>query len=493
MPLNEIERRLHACEAASRPLEPQMADRNQLVKAVTSYADDFLNGLPGRKAYEASGYGAEEADAALVPEESGTDIHGLLEFLGQRVDGPGLNPASGGHLGYIPGGGLPAAALGDYLAAITNRYAGVFFAGPGAVRMENAMVHWAGGLVGYEKGFGGSLASGGSMANLTAIATARNAMGIKGRQLEQSVVYSSQQAHHSVPKALRLTGLGECVLRQVPLDDRFRMDPAALRQQVQADKEVGLHPFLVVANAGSTDTGAVDPLGPIADIAAEQGLWLHVDAAYGGFFLLTGHGRRIMQGIHRADSVVLDPHKGLFLPYGTGMVLVKDINHLLRANRYEANYMQDAREQSLEHSPAELSPELSKHFRGLRMWLPLKLHGLVPFRACLEEKLWLARYFRLRAQDMGFETGPEPDLSVTYFRFVPHGGDADAFNQTLLQGVQRDGRIFLSSTVLNGKFVLRFAALAFRTHRHEVEVLLEVLRSLLKAQGMEIQERAPTA
>lgn len=475
--LHELELRLGELETASRALEPDASQRADLLEAVTTYADDFLNGLPQRKAYEPEGYAAAPEDAALIPTESGHPMAELLRFLGQRVDRTGLNPASGGHLGYIPGGGLPVSAMGDYLAAITNRYAGNFFAGPGAVRMENAMVHWAGQLMGYPPGFGGSLTSGGSIANLTAIATARTAMGLKGRDLERCVVYTSQQAHHSIPKALRLTGLGECMIREVALDDRFRMNPKALRDQLRLDVRAGLRPFLLVANAGSTDTGAVDPLDPLADIATEHGLWLHVDAAYGGFFLLTAHGKRMLRGIHRAHSVVLDPHKGLFLPYGTGLVLVKDINHLLQANRYQANYMQDTKEQTLEHSPAELSPELSKHFRGMRMWLPLKLHGLAPFRACLEEKLLLARYFHQRVQTLGFEVGPEPDLSVVFFRHLPATGDADAFNQRLLQGVQRDGRIFLSSTVLNGHFVLRFAALAFRTHRREADLLLEVLES----------------
>ncbi len=478
---NKLERVIHhleETERTGRALDVAAAGRKALLGSVTAYADRFLDGLNERKAYEVDGYDRTGADQLFEPKESGEGIATLLHFLGERVDRTGLNPASGGHLGYIPGGGIPAAAMGDYLAAITNRYAGNFFAGPGAVRMENAMVRWAAQLVGYEKGFGGSLTSGGSMANLTAIATARTAHGLKGMDLERCVVYLSQQAHHSVPKALRLTGLEECIIREIALDEHFRMQANALRNQVQADVQAGLRPFLLIANAGSTDVGAVDPLKTLADIAAEHGLWFHVDAAYGGFFLLTDHGKQLMQGIARADSVVLDPHKGLFLPYGTGMVLVKDINHLLQTNRYEAHYMQDTREQTLEHSPAELSPELSKHFRGLRMWLPLKLHGIAPFRACLEEKMWLARYFRLQVQALGFDVGPEPDLSVVFFRYLPATGDADAYNQQLAQAIQRDGRIFISTTVLNGKFVLRFAALAFRTHRKEADVLLGLLAEL---------------
>lgn len=480
--MNELERiiqQLNENEAKSRVLELPAELRRAVIGEVVAYADRFLESLSERKAFEADGFERSGEDRGFDPDGTGTDIKDLLDLLGRRVDHAGLNPASGGHLGYIPGGGIPTAAMGDYLAAITNRFAGTFYASPGAVRMENAMVRWAGQLVGYANGCGGSLTSGGSIANLTAIATARMAHGLKGMDLDRCVIYLTQQAHHSLSKALRLTGLGECIVREVTMDECFRMDPDALRDQLVADKQAGLRPFLLMANAGSTDVGAVDPLDAMADLAHEHGLWFHVDAAYGGFFLLTDHGRRTMRGIERADSVVLDPHKGLFLPYGTGMVLVKDVHHLLRANSYEANYMQDAQAQVSEYSPADLSPELSRHFRGLRMWLPLKLHGIDPFRACLEEKLWLARYFHHRVKALGFETGPYPDLSVVFFRYKP-ATDADAFNQDLAQAIQRDGRVFISTTRLNGNFVLRFAALAFRTHRREVDVLLEQLKEAVK-------------
>lgn len=461
-----------------RALELPVERRKALFTRVQGYADRFLDGLAERKAYEADGYERTGADRQFVPEEHGTDLDELLEHLAERVDGPGLNPASGGHLGYIPGGGLEAAAWGDLLAAITNRYAGVFYSSPGAVRMENELVRWSGRLVGYPEGCGGCLLSGGSMANLTAIATARTAMDLKGRDLDRGVVYLTEQAHHSLHKALRLTGLGECIVRQVPMDERHRMRPDALRERALADKRAGLRPFLIIANAGSTDVGAVDPLDALADVAAGLGTWFHVDAAYGGYFLLTEHGRAVMAGIARADSLVMDPHKGLFLPYGTGVLLVKDIRHLRAANSYEAHYMQDARDRMHEPSPAELSPELSKHFRGLRLWLPLKLHGLAPFRACLEEKLWLARYFRQRVSALGYEVGPPPDLSVVHFRLGSGTAEAEIANRRIAQAIQRDGRVFISTTVLNGVFTLRFAALSFRTHREQVDVLLEQLERL---------------
>ena len=247
----------------------------------------------------------------------------MLDLLEERIDKTGLNPASGGHLGYIPGGGIYASALGDYIAAITNRYAGVFYASPGAVRIENALINWMGKLIGYTDNFGGNLTSGGSFANLIAIATARSAGKIKSKDLESTVIYVCQQAHHSILKALKITGMEECIIRIIELDDHFRMNIDKLQLQIEKDKKEGLHPFLLLGNAGSTDVGAVDPLYEMAAIAKENNLWFHVDAAYGGFFLLTKEGREKMKGIELADSVIMDPHKGLFIPYGLGIVMVK--------------------------------------------------------------------------------------------------------------------------------------------------------------------------
>ena len=393
------------------------------------------------------------------------------------MDTPGLNPASGGHLGYIPGGGIYTSALGDYLADVFNRYAGVFYASPGAVRMENMLIRWMNGLVGYPGNASGNLTSGGSLANLIAIVTARDAKQITSTKIESSVIYLSEQAHHSVDKAIRIAGLRECVIRYLPIDDKFRIVPSELERQIESDKAAGLNPFLVVASAGTTDVGAVDPLAEIGAIAKRHGLWYHVDAAYGGFFILTEEGRRKLAGIEMSDSLVIDPHKGLFLPYGLGVVLVKDRAALQAAHYYTANYMQDAVSSDDEPSPAEISPELTKPFRGLRLWLPLKLHGVAPFRACLEEKMLLAKYFYEEVQKLGFECRLEPELSVVVYRYVPETGDAYAFNKALLEAVVADGRVFISSTVLNGDYTLRFACLAFRTHLKTVDTLLEVLKT----------------
>jgi glutamate/tyrosine decarboxylase-like PLP-dependent enzyme len=471
----DVRERLAALETKARELEPAAGERRRLLDEVAAYAEGFLTKLPDLPAFLATedrGIGILDTPIAEEPRP----LAQLLDHIRHDVDRPGLNPASGGHLGYIPGGGLYASSLGDYLAAVSNRYAGIFFASPGAVRMENMLLQWMSALVGYPETAGGNLASGGSIANLMGIVTARDAQGIKARDVERTVLYMTEQAHHSVAKAIRLAGLSEAVQRSVPLDDRYRMNPGALERAIASDRAAGLRPFLVIASAGTTDTGVVDPVEAVAAICGKERLWLHVDAAYGGFFILCEEGRRALGRLDGSDSIVMDPHKTLFLPYGSGAILVRDRTRLLESHHYQANYMQDALSARDELSPADLSPELTKHFRGLRLWLPLLLHGLAPFRAALEEKLLLARYFHRRISEMpGFEVGPPPDLSVVTFRYRPAHGDSDLFNKKLVEAIHRDGRVFLSSTILDGRFTLRCAVVSFRAHLETIDLALDIL------------------
>jgi aromatic-L-amino-acid/L-tryptophan decarboxylase len=477
--------RLRRLERAARPLEPGAGRRKQLRRAAIASSERFLRKIETAKAFEATegkGIGLLEAPIA----ETGIPLRTAIALLEREVVRPGGTTASGGHLAYIPGGGLYHAAIGDYLAAVSNKYAGIFFTGPGPVRMENMLVRWTADLVGYPAAAGGHIASGGSIASLAAIVAARDAHGLRAADYASAVVYLTTQAHHCLEKALRIAGLAEAPVRQVSMDGRFRMRPDALARAIAEDRALGLRPWLVIAAAGATDTGAVDPLDAIATVAEREGCWLHVDAAYGGFFLLTDEGREALRGIERSDSVVLDPHKTLFLPYGSGIVVVRDAARLAAAHDYSGNYMQDALREPGEFSPADLSPELSKHFRALRMWLPLVLLGTRPFRAALEEKLLLARYFREEIAAAGFETGPPPDLSIVTYRWVPPAGTLDETNranQAIVEGARRDGRVFLSSTMLDGRFTLRMAAVSFRTHRRTIDLAVRVLREQVAALG----------
>lgn len=474
MQIEQLKQTIAALAAEAATLEVSKADRSHWNRQLLHYSEQFLDQIDDLPAYDPVAQGSAVFDQ-IEFNETGRPIDAVLQTLRREVDRQGLNPASGGHLGYIPGGGIYPTAMGDFLAAVTNRYAGIFFGGPGAVRLENQLIRWMCRLVGFPETALGNLTSGGSIANLIAIVTARDVKGLKAVDIPRAVIYLTEQVHHCVQKALRIGGLGESIIRYVPMDHRFRMEAGVLAAQVAADRAAGLRPLLVVGSAGTTDVGAIDPLDAIAEVAQANDLWFHIDAAYGGFFLLVEELKAGFKGIGRADSVAIDPHKGLFLSYGLGAVLIKDVQAQYNTHYYRANYMQDAARMTEEFNPADLSPELTKHFRGLRMWLSLELFGLAPFRACLAEKHALAQYFYLNIQELGFEVGPQPELSVVIYRYVPKDGDADAFNDRLVQLVRQDGRVFVSSTQISGRFWIRLAVLSFRTHLWHIEHLLQLL------------------
>jgi len=471
-PDREAIRRL---EETARRLEPEGLEQQDLFDQVLVYAQAFLSANADAPAFlDDRNVGRGLEDVSIT--ENGIHTGEALSLLRENVDSIGIAPTSGRFLGYIPGGGLIHSALGDFLAALTNRYAGVFFAGPGAVRIENLLIRWMADIVGYPQTSAGYLASGGSLANLTALVAARDTYGLEGDQIDKAVVYLTEHAHHCIDKALHVAGLKQCVRRTIGVDNHYRMNPNELDDTVVSDKKAGLIPWIVVASAGTTNTGTVDPLKDIGVIAKKHGLWYHIDGAYGAFFMLCPEGREILAGIDESDSLVLDPHKTLFLPYGTGALLVKEREQLLASFTGHADYMQDTMEAVEEVSPSNLSPELTKHFRGLRLWLPLKILGVGPFRAALSEKIQLARYFYSRIQQIdGFEVGPYPDLSVVVYRYVPKEGDVDDFNHRLVKSIQEDGRIFISSTRLDGKYMLRLAVGCFRTHLDEIDTALDIL------------------
>lgn len=471
--------RLHieTLQAAMQPLEPGGDARAELAQQVVGHALAYLDHVPDALANRDWG---EAFAQRLDPEfsEEGRDPAAVLDYVAACVDAPGITAASPRFMAYIPGGGLFHSALGDMLAATSNKYSGFASANPGAVRIENATARWLADVIGYPAEAGGTLTSGGSIANLTAIVAARDARDAAGG----GAVYSTHFAHYCIDKALHVCGRGQAPKRRIATDERHRMSVAALAEALESDRAAGIRPWLIVASAGTVDTGSVDPLPEIAALAREYGAWLHVDGAYGGLFALCDTGRGRVCGIELADSVALDPHKTLFLPYGTGAVLVRNGQHLLDSFSASADYIRPLGESEVGPSPANLSVELTRHFRAMRLWLPLQIAGVAAFRAAQEEKLALAQYFYEQVQLIeGMEVGPPPDLSVVAFRFLPEKGDADAFNEALFARLREQGRVALSPTRLNGHFVLRCAILSFRTHLEHVDELLTLLREGIAA------------
>ena len=413
------------------------------------------------------------------PPERGTDFQTLLQFFMNTVIPVSINTAHPGYIAYIPGGGLYPSAVADFLGAATNRFTGAWFAAPAAARLEANVLEWFARWMGYPESARGILTSGGSLANFSAIVTARKHL--LGDDLSKGTIYASDQTHHCVMKMASLAGIPERNVRLLATDENSRAVPELFEDAIRADREKGLRPFLLVGNAGTTNTGAVDPLPDLAAVAKDAGVWFHIDAAYGGFFNLCEHGREKLMGIEMSDSLVLDPHKGLFLPYGSGSLLVREGGLLRRAHVSSAEYMQDHPTSEDEFSAADYSPELSRPYRGLRVWLPLKLFGVQAFRENLAEKLELAGWFYQRLRQVpGFECPAAPDLSVVPFRFRAKSGEIDEFNRRLLKNIVESQKLFLSSTRLKGRFVLRVCILSFRTHRAEVEEAFDIIVSEAK-------------
>jgi len=406
----------------------------------------------------------------------------------EQAAGASLNAAGPGYLAYIPGGGIYTAALADFVANALNRYTGLAAPAPALFRLEQDVLAWLCASFGYGADARALLTPGGSSANLAAVVTARHEHFGDGGNFERAIVYTSTQAHHSVAKAVRLAGIPAANVRLIGVDDAFRLKVDALGSQVESDRAKGLSPFLVIGAAGTTNTGAVDPLGALADRCRAERLWLHVDGAYGGAFVLCDEGRSRLAGIEHADSIAFDPHKGMFLPYGTGCLLVRDGNKLHQAHHLDAEYLQDLGSSagSVPWSPAELGPELSRDFRGLRLWLPLMLHGAGAFRDALTEKLALADRFTeglegLIAAGAPIEIVARPQLSLVAFRLSARQGEPvsewNRRNGALLSAVNAKNRVHLSSTLLptrlGNAFTLRVCVLSFRTHARHIDACLE--------------------
>jgi len=435
----------------------------------------FIGDLPASPAVDLDG--ADEVVAALRPgpQEDGRPLPEILDAV-RRGAAKAFNTTGPGYLAFIPGGGLYAAALADFLACGLNRFVNVWNAAPGFAQIEWTVIRWLDDLFGYPAGSGGILTSGGSMANLSAIVTARRAL--LGEDFQGGTLYLSAQTHASVAKAAILAGFAQSCIRTVPTSSDLALDVEALRDMVQKDRADGLRPFLVVASAGTTNTGKVDPLADIGALAREERMWLHVDGAYGGFFQLTKRGRALFRAIDTADSITLDPHKGMFLPYGTGCLLVRDRRRLREAHMVGADYLQDLAPEAGIPNFADYSPELSRDFRGLRVWLPLMLHGVEAFRVALDEKLDLTHLlYEALVDSPGFELPWKPDLTVIPFRYRPRSGDPEEFNRRLLERINASRRVFLSSTMIDGRFVIRACIVSFRTHRDRIEEAIQIIRS----------------
>jgi len=465
-----------------RSLELSGEQLSALVDAAMDRISAYIDSLKQQSSWNVEG-AAELARSLVEPlPEKGQSYDELLELLFEEVIPRGFGTAVPGYLAYIPGGGIPQSAIGDLIAEMVNRYTSIWLPAPGLAQIETVAIRWLCDMVEYPEDARGLLTTGGSMANFIGLVTARRER--LPEDFLAGMIYVSEQAHHCVQKGAMLAGFPLGNVRTIPSDENFRMRLDVLEQSIAEDREDGLTPFLVVGSGGTVNTGAVDDLTAIADIAEREKLWLHVDAAYGGFFVLTERGRRKLAGIERADSIVLDPHKGLFLPYGTGSLLVRDGAALKRAHTVSAGYMPEMQTDPDFLDFAEMSPELSRDHRGLRVWLPIKMHGIAPFRRNLDEKLDLTLWATEQLRTIpGMEIVAEPELSLVAFRLLKPGlsdDELNRMNQEILEAVNARKRVYLSGTLLDGVYLLRICVLSFRTHLADMQHAVDDIRAAVE-------------
>ena len=464
---------------AQTPLEPGPEELTRLLEEGSRFVVEHLESLPRQPSFDVSGAGELAATFREAPPESGRSFREILDRL-RPAFSKSFTTSGPGYLAFIPGGGIPSAGIADLLACATNRYVGVAAAAPVLAQIEATVVGWLASLLGYPEGAGGILTSGGSISNLMAVVAARSAK--LGEEFHGGRIYLSEETHLSLVKAARIAGFTAANLRWIPVDGRCRILADRLEQAIDEDRRKGLRPFLIVGNAGTVNTGAVDPLPDLLAIARRHDLWVHADGAYGGFFRIAPEGAALLPGLERCDSITLDPHKGMFLPYGTGALLLREPEHLRNALRTEASYLQDVAEGQGIPNFHEISPELSRDFRGLRIWLPLQLHGLSAFRDQIQEKLDLARWaYDALKEDAHFEMLDEPQLSIVAFSVKGTGEKADAQGAEILRRVNERRKVFLSSTRMKGRFVMRICVLSFRSHRERVENAVVALKEEAQA------------
>ena len=387
--------------------------------------------------------------------------------------------------GFIRASPSPIGMAADLLTAtMNNNCAG---SAQIATFVEMTVMRWLAELVGYDGTAGGLLVSGGSAANFVALAAMREAMlpntrvdGLGGTH-DRSVVYVTPETHSCIRRAVELLGLGSNALSLLPTDEHLRMDPAVLGRAIADDRAAGRHPLCVVATAGTVNSGAIDPLAALRDVARKEGLWFHVDGAYGAIGAALPELADRYEGMADADSLTIDPHKWLYVPYEAGAVLVRDRNALTRAFATKADYL-EVDDTDYYNGPLwfhQQGPQLSRAFRALKVWCVMRELGLEGLRELWRHDLATAEALRdaVRAHPRLELVGPS-DLSIVCFRYVPRRGDADELNHHLVNALQRDGRLFVSGTVVRGTRCLRAAILNFRSTADDARLAAEVVAEL---------------
>jgi aromatic-L-amino-acid decarboxylase len=463
-----------------RPLEFSADDFRRLAEQVSDLSAEYLSALGQRGIFPATSGAETERFFALDLPEKGMGDQALAAL---RTVMDHSRAQNGRFFGYVQGPGEPVAALGDLFASIINQNMTAWRSSPAGVTLERTVVGWLAEAIGC-KGFTGTLTGGGSPANLMGLAMAReartpaNECGLWGANA--GVIYASEQIHMAVPKAVAMLGIGRDHLRYIACDDAYRMIPSELERAISEDEARGRTPIAVVASAGTVNTGAVDPLRAIAEIARAHRIWMHVDGAYGALAAMAAPEK--FDGLALVDSLSLDPHKWLYQPIDCGCLLYRDLDMARQTFKYTGTYAKQLSSDPIEgFAFFEESMELTRRCRALKLWLSLRYHGLESFRKAIRSDLEHAQQLA-RAIDAApaLERLAPVELSAVCFRYLLRGDaseeERNAFNLALLKSIIRRGRVYLSNAELKGKFCLRACIVNHLTTDADIDIVVpEVL------------------
>lgn len=452
-----------------KPLELSPEEFRRLAGRAVELASDYLAGLDGRPTFpRTSADKTAKIFGGALPERGMGAA--ALDAVNQLLEHS--RPGNGRFFGYVFGSGEPVAAVADLVASVVNQNVTAWRSSPAAVTIERTVVGWLAESLGCQ-GFSGSLCGGGSSANLMALAMAREAKAPANRKGAQpGMVYASDQVHMSIPKALALLGLGHDSLRLLPTDAGYRLRLEDLAEALESDRRAGKRIIAILASAGTVNTGAIDPLSQMADLAQRYGAWFHVDGAYGALAALAVPER--FAGLERADSLSLDPHKWLYQPVDCGCLLYRDAAAARAAFSHSGDYAKVLSQDPVEgFAFFEESAELSRRFRGLKLWLSLRYHGMSAFRDAIRQDLEHAqRLAREIAAVRELELLAPVELSAVCFRYRL-AGDSDGRNRAILRRVIERGRVYLSNATLGGRFALRACFVNHRTTDADVDAIVE--------------------
>jgi glutamate/tyrosine decarboxylase-like PLP-dependent enzyme len=470
-------------------LEMDAAVMRRLGYAVIDALVDWQSGLRDRAVWDGADRMATESLVPRAQPRAGVGADGFDDLLRQLLQDIVPRGARTDHprfFAFVPGNATWPGVLGDLIAAGTNVFQGTWLASAGVSQLELRVLQWFAEWLALPASAGGLFVSGGSVANLTALACARQ-LRFDGHNAD-ATLYASAETHSSVARAARVLGFRNSQLRIVPVDDSQRMRVDALRSMIARDRADGLAPFFVVANAGTTSTGAVDPLTDIAAVCSDESLWFHVDAAYGGFAVLTDVGRALLAGVERADSVTLDPHKWLHQPFEAGCLMMRDAALLRRAFHVMPDYLRDTAVADRPDAPvnfAERGIQLTRYARALKIWLSLNYFGVDAFRTSIQRAIDLTRFAEQRiAQDDRFELLSPAQLGIVCFRrrlpVDAHDGASDSehvdrLNEELVRKLMESGLGMISSTRVRGAYALRLCILSYRTTQEDVTAVIDWL------------------